>query len=421
MRALLSRFAILTKLHWVTWGVLLVTTLGLVLIVVPGDLVRISLIPWPTSWEQQCENLRLATNEMAYAVDPRERNQAAMGAPRVATKVYQHGWPSPYLARALVFKVDTSGQVNRAESEPRIQFENTFSQWGGSMHHAVSWSNYDNWPFEMEGWLIRPWSLLLDVVVAVAILAAIGGLTEWRMRRDTGLLRFGLIDLLGGLTVIGVALGFYVYHANLQRIEHLGEDFSFVPTYNIEGGFHAGVHYKGPQWMRKLAGNQYFLPLLHHVDSVSVRADENWKSIYGELPKFTYMTSLDARFQLPLAALDLVEQCPSLEHFALPNLDRDSPTPLSRQGEPLFQIKDLPRLEKLNLISIRLRGDAYSAKQIELVAAFPTLQRITLEGAAASQEEIEKIKSDHPNIEFFVLPDPQIFMYPSPTPTIPIR
>ncbi|RCS52688.1 hypothetical protein DTL42_07565 [Bremerella cremea] len=421
MHALLSRLAILKMLHWVTWCVLLVTTLVLVFIIVPGDLVQYSQIPWPTPWEQQCEKLRLATNEMAYAFDPRDRQLVAMGTTRVSTKVYQHGWPSPFLARALAFKVDTSGQVNRTQSEPLIRFKSSFSQWGGSLHHDVSWSNYDNWPFEIDGWLILPWSLLLDVAVATAILAVVGGLTEWRLRRNGGLFRFHLADLLGGLTLIGVILGFYVYHANLQRIEHLGEEYSFVPTYNIEGSFHAGVRYVGPVWMRKLAGNQYFLPLLHHVDSVAVRADENWNSIYSELPKFTYLTSLDARHQLPLKALDLVEQCPSLKHFALPNLDRDSPTPLSQQGEPLFQIEDLARLEKLNLISIRLRGDAYFAEQIELVATFPTLQQITLEGAAASQEEIEKIKRDHPDIEFIVLPSPRVWLYPPPTPATPIR
>lgn len=421
MRTLLSKLSLLKKLHWLTWCVLLITSALLAIIIVPGELVLLLPLQSRTPWEQECEKLRSATQEMAYAADPRERNHATIVAPVISTQVYQHGWPRPFLARALVSRVDKGGQLTRVASEPLIRFESSFSHWGGSKYHDVSWSNYDNWPLEFDGWLIRPWYLLLDLLIAAAILGIVAGVTQWRMQSNGGLLRFRLADLLGGLTLIGIGLGFYVYHANVQEIEHFGEDYSFVPGFSIQdGNVNLSTHYVGPQWMRKLAGNQYFLPLLNHVDSVSISTSDNWKRIYGELPKFPYLTDLDVRNELPLAAFDYLEACPRLEHLALPIMKRYS-VGVTYRGDPLFQIEHLSRLEDLNLRSITLRGDAYFAEEIEEVASLPTLHQITLEGVAASQDQIEEIKRKYPAIEFFVRPDPQIFLYPTPASAVPIR
>ena len=403
---MLKRLAILRRVHWLTWCVLAVTTCVLILIIVPGDHVQVGLLNRNSPWHLECEKLREATDEMARAVDPRERHAATMALPRIYTEVYEHGWPMPYLARVIVFKTDASGLANREHSTPLIRFK---ADRGVPSHHFVSWSNYDHWPFAIDGWLIRPLALVGDLLVAFFILAIVGGITQWRVRRNGGIFRFHLADLLAGLTVLGLSLGFYTYHEHLQRIETLNEEPPEHAAFVLhDGQLYAIRTYQGPIWMRKLVGDEHFLPFLYHVNRVSLTTGPNWRDAYQQLPEFVYLKELDIRRRLPLEGFDSIERCRRLEDLALPYLDKDPPS----QNDPLFHVEHLSRVTSLNLKSVTLRGNALGAEQIEQVLQMPTLDRIVLEGVAAPADVIDGLKAKYPEVEFRVVPDSRLFMPP---------
>lgn len=403
---MLKRLAILRRVHWLTWCVVAVTTGVLILIIVPGDHVHVGSLNRNSAWHLECEKLREATDDMARAVDPRERHAANMALSRIHTEVYEHGWPMPYLARAIVFKSDASGSVNREHSTPLIRFK---TESGVPPYRSISWSNYDHWPFAIDGWLILPLALVGDLLVASLILAIVSGITQWRVRRNGGIFRFHLADLLAGLTVLGLSLGFYTYHENLQRLETLNEKPPYHAAFvQHDGQLYAIRKYQGPVWMRKLVGDKHLLPFLYHVEKATLTTGPNWREAYQQLPKFVYLKELDIRRRLPLEGFDSIERCRRLEDLALPYLDKDPPSP----SDPLFQVEHLSRVTWLNLKSVTLRGNEIGAEQIEQILQMPTIDRIILDGVAAPANVIDQLKAKYPEVEFRVIPDSRLFLPP---------
>lgn len=98
MRRMLTYLAILKRLHWATWVAMSVVLMALVLIMVPGDHQnRDSLIP-TTDWEQACYQLRADASAQWRSAAEKEGPSLYFYA-----TTFSHGWPSPFLARALVY------------------------------------------------------------------------------------------------------------------------------------------------------------------------------------------------------------------------------------------------------------------------------------------------------------------------------
>ncbi len=404
-RSVVSR---LPRLHWFSWclGLLAAAILGV--IVVPGEYHAVPHEGELTEWDRQCREFYQATYDEHHA------SVRDLDSPHITVKLYEHGWPRPYLVRALVWKQTPSGQPHRQDSEPLVQVPSYFRHWGGSMYHSASWSHYDSWPFSADGWLLRPGWLAIDLMLAAAIVALIAGLTEWRIRRRQGLFRFRMTDLLGAVTLIGLGLGYYTYHDRIQHIESQGSGRPLPPGFSSHHGvMGSSQNYHGPVWLRKLAGNAYYLRTLHHVDSVSIQFAEHWEEAYAVLPELPYLRQVGTGQGLPLAAIEYLERCPRLTELDLPRLDRQPRrVPPLAASVPILTADDLGLLAPLGLASIKLSGDAIGATEVEQVAAFPTIRSITLQDVAAAADELETIRARLPKVTITVRPSIKLFLSP---------
>lgn len=388
------------RYHWLTWGVTLLVALALVLIVVPGDYVN----PRREStnrWEQRCQDLYAATYERHEPTVP----GPPLNKLNFAVFMFEHGWPRPFLGRALVLKPTADGGEHRVRSTNVIRFLSPFRHWGGSLYLGVSWSNYDNWPFAADDWIWDPWGLAIDTGVALLIVGLVAGATQRWIRSRGGLRRYRLVDLFAVIMVIGVVSGVYAYHARLRRVEAQGGTPQLTPAFVAHGGdLTLGQRYVGPVWLRKLAGTEYLLPLFHHVYDVGIGLSERWPEVYAQLPALSYLESVRVRDGLPLAALKQLERCSRLTELELPPLDQ-SDVALPSTSLPLFGAQDLPQLERLHLTKIGLQGSGIQAWHIEQVASFPTVKIISLFRVSTTPEEIEEIRAGHPGVEIIVQRD----------------
>ena len=396
------------RLHWFSWclGVLAAALLGIIL--VPGEYLPVQHDGLPTGWDRQCRDFYEATyNEHRESVQH-------LDWPHVTVKLYEHGWPQPYMVRALVWKATPSGAPYRKDSEPLVQVRSYFTHWGGSLYHGASWSHYDSWPFSADGWIVRPLWLAIDLAVAAGLVALVCAAAEWRIRSRRGLFRFGVADLLGAITLIGLGLGYYTYHARIQAIESQGNGRPLPPGFNSHHGVMAsGQSYQGPVWLRKLAGNPYYLRTLHHVDVISIQFEEHWQEAYASLPEHPYLRQFQAGGGLPLAGIEHLKRCPHVTQLTLPPL-MQKPQPRRRPASRAATLtaNDLALLAPLHLAAITMSGDAIGAAQVEQVAAFPAIRSIELRDVSATADELAVVRTRHPQVAITVLPSFKVFLSP---------
>lgn len=392
----------LPRCHWLTWCMTFLVALAIVLIVVPGDHVDWRFREAATPWERRSKGLRAATLERH---EPTMRNLPRPG--NLFVWVFEHGWPRPFLARALVQKPTADGGEYRVRSTHWIRYLSPFRSWGGSLYLGISWSNYDNWPFSADDWIFDPRGLAIDIATALLVVALVAGATERWIRTRGGLLRYRLADLFAVVTVIGVATGVYAYHARIRRVEAQGGAPQLAPSFTAHDGYLTlGQRYTGPVWLRKLAGSEYLLPLFHHVDDVSIGLNDRWRDVYAALPTLPYLESVRVRDGLPLAALERLEGCGQLKEIELPPLDRpDIAVPST--SLPLFGVRDLPRLERLHLAKIGFQGKNIKASHLEQVASFPAVKIVSLRNVSTTPDEaeLEAIRAKHPGVEIVVRRD----------------
>src|SRR5690606_37873076 len=104
---------------------------------------------------------------------------------------------------------------------------------------------------------IHAGNVLLNLVVGLTILGGIAGGTEWWVATRGGILRFRMIDLLAGVTILALLLGWRTYHIRTERLDQkiAGE---LGLTENLP---RRSTHrYSGHVWLEKLAGNADLLP-----------------------------------------------------------------------------------------------------------------------------------------------------------------
>jgi hypothetical protein len=259
--------------------------------------------------------------------------------------------------------------------------------------------------------------LAVDILVALLVVGVGGGAMEWWIRRRGGLFRFRILDMLATVTVFGVLLGWYEHHARTQRFEHQGATPPVPPAFlSHDGKMTSGQRYSGPDWMRRLAGNVHLLPFLHHIYNVSVRPDEAWRPMFESLPMLPYLESVRIDGALPLEALEQLETCPWLKSLELPRLDSHAARVMSGSDEPLFGVGDFAELQRLHLTELELGGDAVLADDIETVAAFADLKKLSLRSVSATLDEIDAIRERHPDIGITATWQYAHFIYNKPPP-----
>jgi len=406
MRRLLGNLALLKRLHWASWSAMSVTLLALVVILVPGDSYRAASVFPATDREILYAQFRQDAEAKVYH-PTKQTHPWPLGFSSFNTAIFEHGWPRPFLARALVYTKD------RQRSEPWLGKKSSFAGWGGSAYHNVSWSNWDNWPFSADHWIFHPWSFLLDLLAAVAIIALVGGLVQWRVRRNGGLLRFHLADMLALITLIGLGLGSYLYHDTLRRKESFTGRPVTAPAFaSADGWIVHGQSYHGPTWLRKLVGSPHYLPVFHHVDTVTLQIDAGWKEIFARLPQLPYFQALYLRQALPIEAIDTLKRCPRLEELHLGMYAFDTPLYVPGTQDRALQPEDFSKLGVLPLKKVYVGGVWVQKQHLVQLAEIPTMRNIQIQSTAVTDEQVEELRQAYPHVRFYVMPDVPII--PSP-------
>lgn len=315
--------------------------------------------------------------------------------PRIAQRysyVCEHGWPSAYLARGTIEEHDSG--------DP--------SAWPEVMQQ-ITWCYAYNWPLTADDWVFRPWALMLDASIAMVLVVSMGCLTQWRVQKRGGLLKFNLVDLLVGLTILGVGLGYYTYHRRISAHEYIPVSInpSSAPAWLFDGYGDGTLRplpgYVGPVWLWKLFGSGTYLGDFYHNTSVLIWPDENWQEFYDLLPTFPYLTNITIRKGLPLDAVDQLRKCDQLETLVLPRFKPGGPTVVEGTSDPLFQVEHLPRLRDLGLKTILLPGTLINVQHIESVAEFPGLEKIQLLGTSITEDQAMDLDERFPDIEIAIV------------------
>ena len=387
MKLLLRSISILKGLHWVTWVVMGMFALALMLIVVPGDLDFRSIPHRSQSWFDICIELRDSTYD----------SYNDSGAPFTYVYVYEHGWPFSYLARAIV------EQDFESPGAPSTYYESE------TWMNRFSWYYYDNWPFGANASVFRLWALLVDLVLATTIVATAGGLTEWRIRSRRGFLRFGMWELLVGIAVLSIAMGYYAYHRRLHDIE--SRNLTPTPSSGVlppasllgcvsqNGTLSTYQRYVGPVWLRRLCGGDYYLPYFYHDTNANVWFDVGWRETMDALCERPYLVEISFNAPLTLAAVSRLAECKNLQRLVLPQMESDAAPTIEGTDDPVFGPEHFSLLQELSFYEIVLRGSAIEPRHVATIASQPKVRQILLVDTAVTTEDVLALQQRFPHIK----------------------
>lgn len=247
--------------HWLTWTVGGVTTLALVLIMVPGVYVEPTLLtptPHPMNFPS-----------FAGAAKPPQ----SKGPLRVAE--YEHGWPWTYVRRAKGFD---------GQGWPQATFgDDPFCKpWLDPNGIIIWWSVPDAWPLQSDAAILSVGPLVGDFAVLVVLVAVVAIGCEFWLRRRGGVGRFKLIDAAVATVFIAAAITWWRWNSletkeNWEAIAVLRQSegaISHDVLLHGEGMVgYTGVYwaYTGPEWLLRLIGSPEFMrTFLFRVEKIAI-------------------------------------------------------------------------------------------------------------------------------------------------------
>lgn len=361
---------------------MLMTAVPLVLIMVPGEWVFTSQQKTDQAWFDACRKLREETEQQ---LETMENN---FGIVSRYVSVYEHGWPSAYMSRACV-KEDLPDPPG----------------WPKAMDN-IFWCHTESWPFASANWIFRPWAFLLDLSLALALIGGVGGLTQWRICRRGGLLKFNLTDLWVALAILGIGLGYCSYHCRIydRELRPPRENHSGAPL-TLWGEESLGTlqGYAGPVWLWKLCGGGDRLGVFWHNSSARILPDKDWRANYNQLPTFPYLVNIDIDEAMPLDAVKQLKECSRIQRLVLPPFEPDDPTVVEGTSDPLFRPEHLSRLRDMNVRFIVLRGSSIEAKHVEMVAEFSGIETISLLYTSVTENEEVSLQKHYPDVKIEIV------------------
>lgn len=380
------------RCHPVTYLVTLVVGLAMVLIVVPGE-QRYAAYPKSAEWwETQCQAVMEETDKQIQT-EPRQEYSI------LTSNLYEHGWPQPFLARTVTIEAFQPYK----HSKPLLTSGKKVSGFLGPSYLAdfVSWSNYDNWPLKSAAWRVHPWHLLLDAAVFLLIVAGAGFGVEWWFRSRGRLFRFRIADLLIAVTVCGLLLGWYKHHENLTRIEtEVAEYFTSAnPKRNRNFGYRT---YAGPVWMRKLAGDDNYLPFLYHTTYANWWPNEQtWPQDVNQFLRLPRLEEVRLSLPVPRYLITRLGEVPRLQELRIGVMPAGQhkiyPAVEGHSGNQLVDVDKLDELGTLKLKMLTL--DVYDAlaEDIERMLKSTAIESLHLDGVAITPDELELLREQFPN------------------------
>ncbi|WP_425396141.1 hypothetical protein [Aeoliella sp.] len=406
MRFVRATFARLRRLHPFTWCVVLLVSVAMVLIVVPGDLTAFEFGSGRNgAWELRAREIFQQT-KADFGGEPTAKRQVTAN-----VRLFEHGWPRPFLFRTIgsTWKWDVDGTMHRSRDNAPYWLK--FDKHGNTLYpapyHAIRWSSTDHWPLEADAWAIDVPHLLIDMAVAVLVIVAIGFVAERWIRWRGGLLRFRLLEMLAATTVCAMLLGWYTHHTRAHRLESEVLEQCDRLT---EGNMWQRSEYVGPEWLRCLVGNDQLIPLLHHTTHFGFQGQGDWhnntqvEQSLKHLERLPYLEYLEISQPVRphlLPELQKLSGLKALEFPAAKWLLPDSPKEASfvaaaqRLNGPQFH-----RLEPLRLAEIRVYGPHLLVEDAEELAKLPGLHKLELVNPLITNDELDALQERHPAIVF---------------------
>ena len=128
---------------------------------------------------------------------------------------------------------------------------------------------------------IRP--LFCNITVSALLIFAVAAAWEWRRRRRTRLLQFTLAELAIAMTIIAATFGWWRYEKSACDRE-----------YDLEldvSDEYGQVVYVGPQWLKRLLGEELLSPAFSRVDAITL-VGQRFHEIVPTLLGFHYLREL---------------------------------------------------------------------------------------------------------------------------------
>jgi hypothetical protein len=184
-----------------------------------------------------------------------------------------HGWPLTYLTRRPDVTIPTGGgffNVTTCDLACGGAFFSVASggfacgAWGGSPLNLSIWTPTRN-VADFSGK-----SLLLDLLISMAIVAATGYLCQRRIRRRGGLLRMGMKELLSIVTLVAIGC------ACISRQWHEGTRQSAVLAKMDEELCSVGLVQTLPDWLVELFGAERLQPFERAASATLGDFGANW-------------------------------------------------------------------------------------------------------------------------------------------------
>jgi hypothetical protein len=258
-------FASLRRLHPLAWAVLVVASLAMILIVVPGFPADRPSLTFPPKVMRTLASGAIVT-----------------GGPPSIILEFEHGWPWTFERRALGY----SGSASNLWPPHPLNTAGGISRtgvYGGTLVHGfeISWTSPLSWTLAKSD--LSEFSLLAlmaDGLVAVGLVAGIvAGCQRW-IRRRGSIWRWRIIDFAALLALVAVSLGFWKWSA--RRSER---DAALITSLHEQvSNFESGLwRYRGPTWLARLIGSNQSLSFcnrLVHFNSVWMKGTaEDWAKV----------------------------------------------------------------------------------------------------------------------------------------------
>lgn len=419
----------LSRCSWLTWAVLLVATLTVALIALPGDPASpyITLDGTPLEgWRQQLDE-EITRQYTSAGLGPNER---------VVVDQYQHGWPLPCVTRGFGRVQKAGGAFVRGHrrTQPALSIRLpsdgdsfTSTRIGNSRNFQLvprdwevaplSWSDYSRWPLTTDAAEWRIGNLLIDLTVCLAIPIVAAAAAQWWVRRRGGVLRFRLVDLAVFVVVCSVAFGWYRSHANLrqieQRLEANGSPFLFYRSalsdewewreQGVQSFNSYNRRYSGPDWLRRLVGADELVRFAKHLVAVQLVPDKSWSTNVEELSNLHHVESVSLPRGATLRVIEQLERLPRLRTlqlgFARGAAQQRDFAEADLSAERWLTAQDLRSLHTLPIKELGLLGEELLAEDIERVLSLPKLERLELVEPSITLPQLDALRKQRPHIE----------------------
>lgn len=291
---------------------------------------------------------------------------------------YLHGWPTPWLRRAVGYSDYRSASTSPSKWPVVSNACGATSidpPWRIN-GHRISWSAPQAWPLAGNAWRFDVVGLLLNLLVASLVVTLPMAAIEFWLRRRGGLWRFRMIDLIVGFTLVAAGFGFWRWdQAMLQREREICRK-AYGTSKSDDLLMRVHFSYVGPDWLARLAGNPCVIPVLQ-------RGCHLWAS-----------DLTDPRLNL--------EALHSLEHLTSATFEVYF---LRSPSKALATLQELPHLQSLYIDTPRMGLSHFTEdpprmpRQLRFcLEDFPNLRELKFDTSWMTTSELERLQQRYPRI-----------------------